>query len=62
MKVDANNHYGLAMSQEIPNGKFDWLSVGECRVMEQQLNFMDGCIAIFDLGLFDYRVLDAKSS
>ena len=30
--------------------------------MEQQLNFADGRIAIFDLGLFNHRVLDEKKS
>ena len=30
--------------------------------MEQQLYFADGRIAIFDLGLFDYRLLDEKKS
>ena len=30
--------------------------------MEQQLNFADGRIAIFDLGLFDHRVLDETKS
>ena len=30
--------------------------------MEQQLNFADGRIAIFDLGLFDHRVLYEKKS
>ena len=44
------------------DGKFDWVSVDECRAIEQQLNFADGRIAIFDLGLFDHRVLDEKKS
>ena len=62
MEVDANNLNGWAMSQKMPDGKFDWLSVDECRAMEQQLNFADGRIAIFDLWLFDHRVLDEKTS
>ena len=62
MEVDANNLDGWAMSQEMPDGKFEWVSVEECRAMEQQLNFADGRIAVFDLGLFDHRVLDEKKS
>ena len=62
MEVDANNLYGWAMTQKMPDGKFVWVSVDECRAMEQQLNFADCQIAIFDLGLFDHRVLDEKTS
>ena len=62
IEVDTNNLYGWSMSQEMPDGKFEWVSVNECRAMEQQLNFPDGSIAIFDLGLFDHRVLDEKKS
>ena len=58
MEVEANNLYGWAMSQEMPDVKFEWVSVHECRAMEQQLNFANGRIAIFDLGLFDNRLLD----
>ena len=50
------------MSQKMPDGKFEWVSVGECRAMEQQLNFANCRIAIFDLGLFDHRALDEKKS
>ena len=62
IKVDANNLYGWAMSQEMPDGEFDWVSLEECRNMEQTINFVDGRIAIFDLGIFDHRVLDEKKS
>ena len=50
------------MFQEMPDCQLEWLSVDECRAIEQQLNFADGSIAIFDLGLFVYQVLDEKKS
>ena len=50
MEVDANNLYGWAMSQEIPDGDFEWLSQDECRDTEPLLNYADGRIAIFDTG------------
>ena len=62
MEVDANNLYGMAMLQEMPDGKFELVNVDECHAMEQQLNFADGRIDIFDLGLFDHRMLDEKKS
>ena len=62
MEVDANKLYGWAMSQEIPDGKFEWVSAAKCRNMEQLLNTADGRIAIVDVGLFDHRVLDEKKS
>ena len=34
MEVDANNLYGWVMSQEMPDGDFEWLSEDECRDME----------------------------
>ena len=55
MEVDANNLYGWAMSQEMPDGDFEWLSQGECRDIGQLLNYADGRIGIFDIGLFDHR-------
>ena len=55
MEVDANNLYGLDMSQELPDGDFEWMSDDECLNMEQLLNYADGRIAIFDTGLFNHR-------
>ena len=46
----------------MPDGKFEWVNLDKCRSMKQQLNFADGCIDIFDLELFDHRVLDEKKS
>ena len=43
------------MSQEMPDGYFEWVTDDECRNMEQLLNYADGRIAIFDTGLFDHR-------
>ena len=37
MEVDANNLYGWAMSQAMPDGDFEWLSESECREMEHRL-------------------------
>ena len=50
------------MSQEMPDSKFEWVSQDECRTMEQNLIFADGRIAMFDIGIFDHRVLDEKKS
>ena len=55
MEVDANNLYGWAMLQEMPDGDFEWVSDDECRNLEQLLNYADGRIDIFDTGLFDHR-------
>ena len=52
MDVDANNFYGWAMSQEMPDGDFEWLSEYECRDMELLLNYADGRITIFETKLF----------
>ena len=43
------------MSQEMPDGAFEWLSQNECRDMGIVLNHADGRMAIFDTGLFDHR-------
>ena len=43
------------MSQEMPDGDFEWLSQDECRDMGLLLNYADDRIAIFDTGLFDNR-------
>ena len=42
------------MSQELPNGDFEWLSENECRDMRLLLNYADGLIAIFDVEFFNY--------
>ena len=43
------------MSQEMPDGDFEWLREDECRDMGLLLNYADGRIAIVDTGLFDNR-------
>ena len=53
--VVGNNIYGWAISQEMPDGDFEWLSQNECRDIRLLFNFADGCIAIFHTGLFDYH-------
>ena len=44
------------MSQEMPDGEFEWVSQDECREMELLMNYADGRIAIFDLGIFNHWV------
>ena len=56
MEVDANNLYGWAISQEMPDDDFELLSDDEFRNMEQLLNYADGRIAIFDTGFVDHRI------
>lgn len=51
--MNANNLYGLTMSQEIPNEDFEWVSDYECRNIRLLLNYANSCIAIFDTWLFD---------
>ena len=55
MEVDSNNLYRWAISQEMPDGDFEWVSDDECRNMEKLFNFTNSCIAIFYTGLFDHR-------
>ena len=55
MEVDANNLYGWAMSQEMPNGNFEGLSKDECRDTGLLLNYVVGRISIIDTELFDHR-------
>ena len=54
MEVDANNLNNWAMSQEMPDGNFEWLSKDKSRDMGLLLNYADGRMAIFDTGLFDH--------
>ena len=61
MVVDANNLYGWAMSQEMLNGEFEWVSQDERREMELLLKDATGRIAIFDVGLFNHRVTDKEN-
>ena len=60
MEVDANNLYGWAISHEMPDGDFEWVSQEECREMKLLMNYADGRIAIFDLGVFNHRVTDEE--
>ena len=39
----------------MPDGDFAWLSQDECRDIGLLLNYVDGRVAIFDIGLFDHR-------
>ena len=55
MKFDNNNLYGLALSQKMPDGNFEWLREDESCDMGLLLNYADGRIAIFDTGLYDYH-------
>ena len=55
MEVEANNLHRWAMSQEMPDGDFKWVSDDKCRNIEQLLNYADGSISIFDTGLFDHK-------
>ena len=54
-EVDENNLSGWPISQEMPDGDFEWVSDDECHNREQILNYADGRIAIFDTNLFDHR-------
>ena len=43
------------MSQETPDGDFEWISDHECRDLDQLLSYANGRIAIFDTELFNHR-------
>ena len=51
MEVEANNLDGWAMSQEMPDDDFEWLSQDGCCDMGLLLTYADGRMAIFDTGL-----------
>ena len=55
MEVNANNLYGWAMSQEMPDGYFKLVSDDECRNIKKLLNYADARIAIFNTELFDHQ-------
>ena len=55
MEVDANNLYGWAMSQEMPDGDFEWVSGDDCRNMEQLLNYADGPSPF---SIMDYSIIE----
>ena len=44
------------MSQEMPDGDFKWLSQAECSNIEVRLNYANGRIEMFHIGLFDHQV------
>ena len=48
------------MSQEMPDGDIEWVSQDECREIKLLINYADGRIAIFDLGIFNHRVTDEE--
>ena len=54
IKVKANNLYNWAMSQEMPENDFEWLSEDECRDMELLLYYAGGLIIIFNIKLLDH--------
>ena len=60
MEVDDDTLYGMSMSQEIPDNDFEYVNQDECREIKLLMNYADGRIAIFDFGLFNYRVRDKE--
>ena len=54
MEVDANNPYGFAILQEMPNGDFEWVTNYECRNMEQLLNYET---AASPYSILDYSII-----
>ena len=55
MAVNPNNINGWAISQEMQNGDFKWLSQDNCNDIRLLLNYAEGRIAIFDTKVFDHR-------
>ena len=58
MEVDANNLYGYAITQKMPDEVFELLSEQECQDIKLRLNAADCRITIFDLGMFDNREIE----
>ena len=44
----------------MPDGDFEWVSHDECREIKLRMNYADGRIAIFDLGVFNHLVTDEE--
>ena len=50
------------MSQNMPDGKFEWVNQDEYRELELLMNYADCRIAIFDLGVFNHRVTNEEEN
>ena len=54
MEVEANNLYGCAMSQKMPDGDFEWLSQNECNDIELLLNYAEAALLS---SILDYSII-----